>query len=105
MLLNRQGMMCCLGQFCEQAGVPKDALLNVSIPSDLENIPSCEVVELVDNADDYTSYLANRAVDINDSRISISERERELSELFLSYGFTIEFTGEYKDEPTVYTTQ
>lgn len=82
-LLNYQGYMCCLGQFCEQAGVPRGALEGRYYPEVLSNAPRLFVSR------GYNSDLANKAAEINDSYMPIAERVVELQKLFKRHKKTI----------------
>jgi hypothetical protein len=71
-LLNKQGYMCCLGQWCEQSGVPKDELLGHKDPSTLRrniepfNQGVCGL---------YLSDFSNRAMRINDNQFTTAEEK------------------------------
>lgn len=83
-LLNYQGYMCCLGQFCEQAGVPRRALEGRYYPEVLSNAPRLFVSR------GYNSDLTNKAAGINDNdAMSIAERVVELQKLFKRHKKTI----------------
>ena len=83
-LLNEGGYMCCLGQFCEQAGVPRDSLHDKEYPDVLGSAPKL----LVKNG--YTTDLASRAAEINDcSRLPTAVRVVQLQKLFRKHKKTI----------------
>ena len=107
-LLNEEGFMCCLG-FCMNASkVAKKDLLRATRPSFILNLTkdgeaisrmlrSNGVRSLVKgyNKTFDSSYLAVRAISINDNSSTPKEKEQRLLELFKDSVFDIEFTGEY----------
>lgn len=110
-LLNLDGFMCCLGQIMSQLGVPLDILLSCGTPhialgSDTRYARYSQASALLCIEDplldprghwsDHTS-LAKAAMAINDdeSKSSMAEREAALIALFNEHGHEIEFTGEY----------
>lgn len=83
-LLNSQGYMCCLGQFCQQAGVPRDSLQDKEYPDQLPNVPKLFV------SNGHMTDLAGRAAEINDCRYSsVADRVVRLQKLFKQYKKTI----------------
>ena len=83
-LLNEEGYMCCLGQFCQQAGVIKHYLVNREYPCELDNAPKL----FVSNGN--MTDLAGLATDINDDGFSsVAERVMKLQALFEKHGRTI----------------
>ncbi len=104
-LLNDLGYMCCLGQMCEQLGIPKTKLLNIMTPRIIhkklgfDNEP--EMHKLLSKAklvDDYlgvNSVLALTAMQINDDHnITQKQREDQLIVLFSLDDIELEFIGE-----------
>lgn len=97
-LLTPEGYMCCLGFFCNQAGVSEDRLkcrepheLEVEVEGLTQRKPTVGVSikygPLYRNTD-----LAYDAMQINDNgNISAEEREDKLTKLFSEHGFTIIF--------------
>jgi len=102
-LLNREGFMCCLGQVCEQAGVPKDRLKCIEYPRNLANNFKEEIEFLIEPSSMQiysngfsNSELAAAAVSINDNpKITLEKREKALVELFADAGYELEFIGDY----------
>ena len=82
MLLNGDGYQCCLGFCVEQIGYPKECMLEVGEPSELdEESVDAELFELED-----------RAIQINDDqKMDDVTREAKLAELFENHGHTISF--------------
>lgn len=84
-LLNTDGYMCCLGQFCNQLGVPKTKLKWVGHPKQLR----MKVDYLIDS-DDQSTQLTNKAVSINDEpSTSVELKITLLTKLFKEYGITL----------------
>lgn len=102
-LLNSQGYMCCLGQVCHQAGVPKAKLLHAAYPTSVKLNEYNELISFlrapwVDTGYYKNSELGQDAVDINDStRLTLEEKEVELTKVFAEHGHEIVFTGEYNE--------
>lgn len=105
LLLNRQGYMCCLGFYCEQlVGIPKNGLLGVPSPEEL-NIDDIHNIELLvtkidDYEDGYTlvpTGFTTDAIEINDS-ISLSSKDREdqIVNHFKKIDVEVIFEKEYK---------
>lgn len=83
-LLNKKGYMCCLGQFCQQAGVVKDVLYANSYPDSLPIAPKLFV------SNGHMTDLAGRAAEINDDRYSTTaEKVVKLQKLFREHKKTI----------------
>jgi hemin uptake protein HemP len=83
-LLNNEGYMCCLGQFCEQAGVDRYFLRDKEYPDALGSAPKL----LVKNG--YTTDLASEASEINDNhQLPTAERVVKLQKLFRKHKKTI----------------
>jgi hypothetical protein len=102
-LLNQQGFMCCLGMVCEQMGVPRNHLLDVSEPEDILTYSSVETISgfLVYKPDvreeEYSNTVfACDAMNINDDvNITSEERETKLKEHFATKEIEIEFINNY----------
>lgn len=107
-LLNEQGEMCCLGQRCEQLGVPRKYLENLSSPHQLQfsktdapgiwnllrkdSLLAPDVTDLGSLKDPewQDSPLSARAISINDSfNIPTVERLQKLRELLAYHGKTL----------------
>lgn len=114
-LLNHQGYMCCLGMMCEQIGLPRQALLNVPQPHDMDmdidesylnNYPALSTLVLLvkitnreglpeDSYFEGTSFAIN-AMKINDNEtISSEQREEAITMHFATKGITVEFINDY----------
>jgi len=104
-LRNDEGNACCLGHIANQCGLPWSELDGVELPGDLRStskpplygvLIDFESEELTDTENTPNSDLVNEAAGINDnSKISDSEREEKLTELFLKSGIALTFHGEY----------
>lgn len=104
-LLNKEGMMCCLGFYCEQiGGISKDKLLGIASPENL-NIDDVHNIESLvkkdfDYEDDYTllpSLFTSDAIEINDSPdISSEVREKQIVEHFKNHNVEVIFENEYQ---------
>lgn len=80
LLENEEGYMCCLGQFCKQAGLKKNELLDVDTPSSLPNVVLGLVKYGTDNG------FSNTAIAINDDESStIAWKVRKLQTLCRKY--------------------
>lgn len=87
MLLNEQGNMCCLGFACNAAGVPKDHLKGLGIPSQL--IRSLHSLAL-----DQIASIEYEAISLNDSPDAHPmTREAQLKRLFSRVGIELKFEG------------
>lgn len=100
LLLNEEGYMCCLGQFCQQLGV--DGLLRRATPDVLHRLDKRDLTPLVgilvnqENGRFYDNDLCQLAVEINDDHeCNDAERETALTELLAKHGHTLRFVGEY----------
>lgn len=83
-LLNDEGYMCCLGQFCEQAGVTRDRLKYKEYPYAHPSAPKLFV------KNGYPTDLVRKAVEINDSHhIPTAKRVVQLQKLFRKHNKTI----------------
>lgn len=83
-LLNSDGYMCCLGQFCQQAGVLRNLLEGKCYPEALGTAPKLFVSR------GYTTDLASEAAEINDcGQLSTAERVVKLQKLFRKHKKTI----------------
>lgn len=94
-LLNRRGMMCCLGQTCAAMGVPANKLLDCAEPADIADTPMTQAavgVFIKEEGFWGNTKLSNDAIPINDSEAYYDPvRETTLTELFARYGHTIKF--------------
>ena len=112
-LLNHQGYMCCLGMMCEQIGLPRQALLDVSQPHDMDiddpdlnNYPELSTLvfqrkTINENEPLEEFYLkgtsfAFNAMKINDDgTISSEQREEAITMHFATRGIAVEFINDY----------
>lgn len=104
-LLNSDGFMCCLGMMCEQMGVPRNHLFDISLPEDVLGLAKFEsinnfLVYKSDVREEYSNTLfACVAMNINDDEyITSEEREAKLKEHFATKGIEIEFINDYIKE-------
>lgn len=86
-LLNSDNRLCCLGQWAEQAGVPRKELLGCSCPSDLASMAN--VVESLVRKDGETyddSQFSSNAMTINDDdETTIVQKVKKLTSLCKKY--------------------
>jgi hypothetical protein len=87
-LLNDEGMKCCLGFRCEQAGIPLDNLRGKQLPYEVKGKSKLpwwlRSVNLEGKASQ--AAIANDAHSLTDE-----EREAEITEIFKNQGEEIEF--------------
>jgi len=101
LLLNSNGMMCCLGQVCLQSGITSDKLLDVETPYGLTGvIEDHDLIpyKLLASNDEDTYYsdstFARTAMTINDNEeMHELERETKLTQLFKENGIELEFVN------------
>ena len=104
LLRSKDGMQCCLGFICEQMGVKREAMLDVSSPHGLFGIiPTMEfslatipqemrVLVTVDDVVITNTLLTMKAMQINDSTsMDDSEREADLKALFAKHDIELVF--------------
>lgn len=92
MLLNKEGFMCCLGQFCSQEGVAAELLEGVFQPEDV-----CTDIHLPlmikDGVQLRDSYFSSAAIAINDCEDTpVSEKIKKLKSLCEEKGIELEVT-------------
>jgi len=86
-LLDDEGYMCCLGQWCEQIGVPKAKLECTSTPQELMII-----IPLLTNQNGDDTPFARKMMKLNDScKQSSTAQEKELTKLAKSKGVKLVF--------------
>lgn len=91
-LLNCDGYMCCLGQFCQQSGVAKAALYGKNYPNSLTLAPKLFV------SNGHLTDLAGRAAEINDDMYwPVAHKVVRLQKLFKQYKKTIVLKNFPKD--------
>lgn len=88
LLLNKEGYMCCLGQFCLQAGCTKEEVLERLGPRSL-NFPVVGLSYKNRKRVEVTNF-ANVAMQINDSSFTVSSRISRLRKLCQEYGYELE---------------
>ena len=93
-LLNKEGYMCVLGQFCEQTGATKEELLGNDLPSTIFHKHGYMIDTLMDYWGKHisTSAFSSTAMGINDHRfLPIVDKVQQLKQLFCEAGYEIEF--------------
>lgn len=98
-LLNTEGYRCCLGQICNQLGIPDVCLLSIPNPKILSiSSDSSKKKAYQKWADEFGDFPFHTAIRINDSfmystiaGIDDSQREKDLIELFTKYDYELEF--------------
>jgi hypothetical protein len=87
---NSLGFQCCLGQIGEQLGAPKAELCNAITPYACHSLTNSFLTDRGGN-----STLASDAMTINDDpALSNAERRAQLTAVFATYGYELEFIGE-----------
>lgn len=77
-LLNEEGYMCCLGQFCKQAGVDRERMYKAAFPSEIEDA----IVEELNVDHNYDTEFSKDAAEINDDgETTIIQKVRKLKDL------------------------
>lgn len=104
-LLNHQGYMCCLGMMCEQIGIPRQALLDVLQPHDMDidesylnNYPALSTLVFQGLEEFYlkgTSFAFNAMKINDDGTISSEQREEAITMHFATRGIAVEFINDY----------
>lgn len=91
-LLNNNGRMCCLGQFCYQVGVARKVLIRESEPQDLVDevivSPLMRVRKDIDGGfwGVCNTRFTEKAIDINDNCLTtIAQKVRKLKSLCSKY--------------------
>ena len=103
---SETGLQCCLGQYCEQSGIPVDAIAYRAMPSDLAIYYRDQVAEALFVGNDFSwfswddSALAKEIQETNDGvgdkqDLTIAEREQLLTELFSKLDIKLEFVGDH----------
>lgn len=93
-LINKEGFMCCLGQFSLQLSkVTKGEMLAEGEPSDLPMvIPD---LSEFDDGSYYSTVLSDDAIGINDNpNTTPSDKVKELKTLFSKSGYEIEVVSQ-----------
>lgn len=93
LLLNEEGFMCCLGQYCEQAGIPRDDLMGVGAPDSLSLADQSHLIPelalLIDSVPSVT-LLCTAAVGCNDDgTLTTWGRLQVLYRIFKRNGITM----------------
>lgn len=89
-LKNSDGFMCCLGQWCEQAGVPEVQLIRITTPAYLKHF--VPLFNRIDNEfNEINTELSIKAMKINDTTDTTPEYKiQALKELLLENGIELE---------------
>lgn len=92
-LLNDEGFQCCIGQWCEQLGAPRDMLSGRGEPSELPIVYS--PFNYCDSADYPTSTwntkLSNECIKINDDPTTTpDEKIEKLTAILADYDIELE---------------
>jgi hypothetical protein len=87
MLLNKEGYMCCLGQYSEQCKIDKKALIGTACPDNINidgPIPGLTVKDEDGNGFGFrNTKLAELAMEINDDNYTtVAEKIKKLKSLF-----------------------
>jgi len=95
-LLNNQGKMCCLGFLAKSFGHSEEDILNVTIPSGIENANLNKWHGLLQKSSvesqNCVTNTCNHLMEINDNfRMTSSYRENRLKELFKKCNIDVEF--------------
>ncbi len=92
-LMNDKQRMCCLGQICNQAGIPKKKLLWEGEPDSI--ISTVKVPSWLLNDDgNRNSQIANKMININDNDVlTQKEREQQLKKETRKAGIKLTFKG------------
>src|SRR5688572_2747286 len=95
-LLNHDGFQCCLGQIAEQMGVPREELLDVGAPEDIQEGFEPLKGLLIGGYLGKNTRLSTEAMKVNDdTSIDDAARENDLALLFGEADCKIAFIGEY----------
>lgn len=91
-LKNEEGYMCCLGQWCQQLGVPNEELENNSEPWSLKTTVDISLFTQSDNWGGLkNSKLASSAIFINDELgTSPADKINKLTTLLASHNIELE---------------
>lgn len=93
LMLDENGMQCCLGIYASACHVPSDELLDTATPEDVVNSFSerawnTKLVKTSTNID-----IVGELINANDSiGLSDRSRERKIRSLFKKLGITVHFT-------------
>ena len=104
-LHNRYGYQCCLGFFCNQAGIPENELIEVGEPQGIESIShyikendAMKILVRKYKSAYVNTLFTKRAISINDGhRFDRKKREEKIKEHFGSVGINVVFKGRYED--------
>lgn len=88
-LKNAEGFMCCIGQWCEQVGVPETQLLDITTPTYFKYV--VQPFNQRDGSGFVSSRFSIQAMQINDNKITTPEEKIiALKELCHSYDIELE---------------
>lgn len=74
-LLNNEGFMCCLGQFCQQLGISIEALLNNAEPEEVCNAEYDLFVYKDESRGICNTFFTRKLIGINDDRATTPEQK------------------------------
>ena len=96
-LLNIQGYMCCLGFYCLQlGGLDTSDILGIPAPGGLK-IDVQGLTECPRGSRRKETKFTNKAVGLNDNlKLTRTQRESKLTELFDAEGIDLVFEGKYE---------
>lgn len=93
LLLDSNGLMCCLGHCALQLGVKKKQIFGISMPGVCLNVKVLTHNRKTNNKNTKLSLMAS---EINDNTSYTDEqREEELRKLFKKFKHTITFVGRF----------
>lgn len=99
-LLDALGLQCCLGMYLESCGVSKEALLHVTMPSDLRflDTPIPDEAGWLLDSPRVNSPQARVLQELNDDvDLAATDRELFIRRRFHLAGVKVEFTGDYQE--------
>lgn len=98
-LRNTKGYRCCLGFACEAAGLPRESLIGNSNPYSTNSVIEGLTIPVPGTAAVMDTLLAAKAIIINDDPEKTQPtKEKELRELFKSFGYQLVFKGSYSEK-------
>jgi hypothetical protein len=106
-LLNNNGFMCCIGQFCEQTGVSRDRLRGRGEPDEINGFEDGLFVYKNPFGLVYNTDLSTKLIEINDDPETTAEYKIEkISRLLAGNGIELKVINKPKnDAPATEGTQ
>lgn len=91
-LLNKEGYMCCLGQFCEQLGAPREMLMDRGEPGDIKFVcPSFNLDKGNGDFETVSTTLSSDLIGINDDKYTTPQYKLlKIEELLEEEGIQLE---------------